>query len=481
MALRKDTSDAALAAKTVEDVNKTAAAAIVDQKTKVDSLVKAYKDENITLDGKKSILEQLKQISPAYFDQIKIGKGDVDALTLAQGRYNDELLRTAKVQAAKDKIAELYKTMLDGEAMTDPSIWQTLGNFISSMGNASAFAGNQVKTIASNLQENTRRTMAQIDALGKFVTAQEVTDANTKKFTETTNNNSESAKKNADAWEKAVDAMHKAELATRNAREELEYGDIKSSNRVAPGIQTLTKPTDAGFADRFAAGMERVKAAAAEAGKSIGTMVESLDDKMQRWADGFSEKIGQWPEHIMSAAESISGLFDAISARNIDNLNKEMEAKLVGVKKGSAEELKIRENFQAQIDGIERRAAKRAKALAILEATIMGAQGVLKGLLKGGLPGAFAAGALAAIQIAKIVATPLAKGGIVSGPTHALVGEYPGASSNPEVVAPLDKLKGMLRDTGGYMQVGGTFRVQGSDLLLVLEKAQKGRGRVSGY
>ena len=36
-------------------------------------------------------------------------------------------------------------------------------------------------------------------------------------------------------------------------------------------------------------------------------------------------------------------------------------------------------------------------------------------------------------------ATAMADGGIVSGPTYALVGEYPGASNNPEVIAPLDK------------------------------------------
>lgn len=37
-----------------------------------------------------------------------------------------------------------------------------------------------------------------------------------------------------------------------------------------------------------------------------------------------------------------------------------------------------------------------------------------------------------------------ANGGIVSGPTMALVGEYAGASNNPEVIAPLNKLKDLL-------------------------------------
>jgi len=49
--------------------------------------------------------------------------------------------------------------------------------------------------------------------------------------------------------------------------------------------------------------------------------------------------------------------------------------------------------------------------------------------------------------------TAFADGGIVSGPTLGLMGEYPGASSNPEVIAPLDKLKGMLKtnDSNGFV------------------------------
>jgi hypothetical protein len=61
-----------------------------------------------------------------------------------------------------------------------------------------------------------------------------------------------------------------------------------------------------------------------------------------------------------------------------------------------------------------------------------------------------------------------ANGGIISGPTLGLMGEYPGASSNPEVVAPLDKLKDMLGGGGG-----GTFVLRGQDLLLSVNRAQK--------
>jgi len=72
----------------------------------------------------------------------------------------------------------------------------------------------------------------------------------------------------------------------------------------------------------------------------------------------------------------------------------------------------------------------------------------------------------------------LASGGLVTGPTMALVGEGSGTSlSNPEVVAPLDKLRSML--DGGMNQSGfiAETRIQGSDLLLSIERAERNRNR----
>lgn len=71
-----------------------------------------------------------------------------------------------------------------------------------------------------------------------------------------------------------------------------------------------------------------------------------------------------------------------------------------------------------------------------------------------------------------------ANGGIVSGPTLGLMGEYSGAKSNPEVVAPLSKLEGMLGQKQTNVNVGGNFRIQGQDLVLALQKADKQRNRI---
>ena len=63
-------------------------------------------------------------------------------------------------------------------------------------------------------------------------------------------------------------------------------------------------------------------------------------------------------------------------------------------------------------------------------------------------------------------AEPTANGGVFSGPSYRLVGEYPGAKTNPEIVAPLDKLKSMMGGGGG-----GEFVLRGNDLVLAMQRS----------
>ena len=77
-------------------------------------------------------------------------------------------------------------------------------------------------------------------------------------------------------------------------------------------------------------------------------------------------------------------------------------------------------------------------------------------------------------------ATAFANGGIVSGPTMGLVGEYPGARQNPEVIAPLNKLQTMIGGSGGsqYVNVGGEIRIEGQDLLIAIQRANETADRL---
>jgi hypothetical protein len=71
----------------------------------------------------------------------------------------------------------------------------------------------------------------------------------------------------------------------------------------------------------------------------------------------------------------------------------------------------------------------------------------------------------------------LAEGGIATGPTLAMIGEGKG----PEAVIPLDKLEGMLGGGFGGQNVVVTGRIQGSDILISSERAQRERSRYRGF
>lgn len=85
-----------------------------------------------------------------------------------------------------------------------------------------------------------------------------------------------------------------------------------------------------------------------------------------------------------------------------------------------------------------------------------------------GIGSGFVASMLAVVAAAGIPA--LAEGGVATGPTLALVGEYAGASGNPEVIAPLDKLRGMLKEPASVDFGGVKFEIKGRTLVGILNK-----------
>jgi tape measure domain-containing protein len=109
--------------------------------------------------------------------------------------------------------------------------------------------------------------------------------------------------------------------------------------------------------------------------------------------------------------------------------------------------------------------------------TLKGPAGTLGpvGVAVAGAAGALASGLFTSL-ISKIGLPALAQGGLAYAPTMALVGDNRNARVDPEVIAPLSKLKGML-DGGGSPYIL-TTRVAGSDLLVIMEKAKNINTRI---
>ena len=188
--------------------------------------------------------------------------------------------------------------------------------------------------------------------------------------------------------------------------------------------------------------------------------VASIDNNVVKGLQKVSTKVAEIAEQakqslIQSQAEIES--FGLRIAGSLQNIFSSMIAGTFDFKKSMIDALK----------------AVLAQALALLAVfAVMTA-------LTGGVGGKFfeAVGGLKGFIASGFGIPQFSEGGIVSGPTLGLVGEYPGARTNPEVIAPLDKLRGMLG--GQAVQVHG--RLSGRDILLSSEYSAIDRNRVRGF
>lgn len=90
---------------------------------------------------------------------------------------------------------------------------------------------------------------------------------------------------------------------------------------------------------------------------------------------------------------------------------------------------------------------------------------------------AMAVAAAASIAAAFAAMPKFAAGGIAFGPTIGMFGEYAGASTNPEVVAPLNRLRSLLGvDAGAPATL--RFKIEGRDLVAVYDRRRNLVGRV---
>lgn len=122
--------------------------------------------------------------------------------------------------------------------------------------------------------------------------------------------------------------------------------------------------------------------------------------------------------------------------------------------------------FKSLITG----ALAAAKAQAVANAAQAGAQS------GPAAPIVMAATLSAMIGLINSIPIPeLATGGLAFGPTTAIVGDNMNARIDPEVIAPLSKLKDMLG--GNQVQVVG--RISGTDILLANDRATRDRNRIA--
>jgi hypothetical protein len=194
-------------------------------------------------------------------------------------------------------------------------------------------------------------------------------------------------------------------------------------------------------------------------GDGIQGLTDALDENKNAWETitGVINSLLQIYDGIMGIIQLVN-LFTQTSGLAAKEKTKEAAATQAAAGAQTAETAAVVANTAAMVPGIA-----ATKAMVRAEMQLAAAKNFASNA--GSIAGAVKAAMLTATMLASVEsmnAVALAKGGLVSGPTFALVGEYAGASNNPEVVAPLDKLRNMLyTPNDGRVE----FRLKGEDIV----------------
>lgn len=262
-----------------------------------------------------------------------------------------------------------------------------------------------------------------------------------------------------------ADSMRKTFEEDKKWIDEHANYEIQSAKRVASEIAAIEKSK----ADMYTSVNEEVTRRIESNAKRRSESDESIKNLKEVYKDSASS--------IYSSAKGVTSAIDGITT----SLQTEETAwgKVSAVIDGTMQMYSSVAGLIQTVQAIQEAASAARKAQAGSDMAVNSAEATSNMVVAG--TGAMAAHsaipfvgvALGAAAIAAMIATiatlpKYAEGGLAYGPTLGIFGEYSGAKSNPEVVAPLNK----LRDLIGTSSQGGDvkFHIEGRDLVGVLDK-----------
>jgi hypothetical protein len=259
-----------------------------------------------------------------------------------------------------------------------------------------------------------------------------------------------------------------------------------SGNAELPSLEeNLFDPASAqGNKNRLSAMLAELNGEFSKAGefaKLYGDEITLFTDKQNILSDSIQTLID---EGYSVQGEAIQGLI------NMQNQLAETQGKNI-------EQMKLMQAFSTELgDSLMQTASQGAESFAEMGSNILNTiRQVITGYIAKGVAGAvskaigesvlpFPLNIIAAPTAAAMATTAFnslvpqfADGGMVYGPTMGLMGEYPGARSNPEVIAPLDKLRGILRNDSSPQGGQVEFEIKGDRLVGVLNNHNRRTSR----
>lgn len=494
-------------------------------------LYSQYQNSQISLEKRKKAYDQIQELYPSYFGNIKFEQQASKNTEDAYNRLTNSILATARARAAGDLITKNSQKQLENEQkIIDLGIeankaYAEAQKAESKARTATAGTGEANERAALSLitKANSERSKAsdiqkQINSLvaeqlklqqnnltlERSVTQEikngaDITDDKTKKTVDSVNKLVEVYKILADEIKIIKYDTFSSELEKANKLVDVHKKALESLIKL--GVSPLSKEYKT-LSDQM---LDANKKLFGEEGKIFAakllglTIANQAKSAVEAEADAKEKQIAAQKELNALGNDSVAGsisddpTYAILEKRNeaYDKQNKkindtrelltDMGNILVGPLAGAFETMfRTGEfGFKSIISALAQVIAKLLAAIAaavILAVVISVATG---GAAGGGKSFAKAFGGLMGGPGMFPGLVPRAKGGIFSGPSAALVGEYPGAKNNPEVIAPLDKLKSLMVNTDSGQMTGQLeARISGNDLVILMNRASKNR---NGY
>ncbi|MCB0599366.1 MAG: hypothetical protein KDD28_35170, partial [Phaeodactylibacter sp.] len=489
---------------TVEVMRKAADAA-AEERAKTSVLIDVLNDQNATYREKQGALKRLQDIAPEYFKDLSIEKSSIEQLNTAYDAYIDSILRAARAKAAEEKLIALDKEALALQEKRSRLV-QGLGDDrrpAAGLGVTSQFetqALNTRRELIAKTNEQIEANKKEMESVKALIKANtdfgKTVDDNTVSI-DNNNRNLGEAQKRAELYREVI-----SDIANVSARQDLLGAEkiVEQASAIEKGINRLL---DAGF-------------------KPASKEVQGLKDQLEGLFN--SVKVPELPEiPTLPTRQDIPQLGALGGATDVSPVRAALDAAVQAVKPGAspfeeftAGAISFDEAFSKLSENIvENGSVMQTALLSIADAATAFAQsgnasigGFVNSLVDGAKK---AVGAYIRIGVASIVAksltraalnpfAALALGGIAGAAAQALFNRLlssvkipafargtnyaPGGlalvgEKGPELlnmrqgsqVIPNNKLDGLIGNN--KVQVGGVFRIVGSDLLVVLEEAQR--------
>jgi hypothetical protein len=515
--MREAAEKAAQAQRPLIDVAKNASDNFKEEYKNIGPLIAVVGDLTQKMSTRRDALKQIQEIYPNFLANQKLEKVGAYELKQATANLTTEIIKNAKAKAAYDKIAELSAKKFELE------LKQTKDLEAAQKKSADLFAagaGLYARQVEETAKTNAKATKTQIDGIDKQIaaitdlisaeklSADAVVDSGKKKENETKKVVDYTLDRQAALLainDGTLEALVKAEdaaFATKVKQlKEQGYSEVEINKLRNAALDKVR--TD--YNNKKSAAEEKEKLDAEQRAKDLLQLETDIAKATavtqdQKRALELAETTSHYTKLIEDAKKAGKDTLALVKAQAAaENAIKESFRKTDEQK---ANESRMRQlQFQADMymqfgqalstfneafaregDESARKQAKRAKAISIAQTLMSTYFAAQQAYLSQFLPvpdpsspvrGKIAAAASVAVglgNVAKIATQKFADGGIVYGPTLGLMGEYPGARSNPEVIAPLDKLRDLITPSGGDGGFIASTHISGRDLAIVLNR-----------